>query len=104
MIIKLWKQKDAAKIRSSEKKLKGMNLSSLGIRVKVYINDSLCKYYKLSWKKCQRLQRNHFIYASWVTNGTVRLKAVENGRVHVITHLIGLKELFPENQLLSKED
>ena len=34
---------------------------------------------------------------AWVINGTVQLKAVENGRVHVITHLSGLKGLFPEH-------
>ena len=32
------------------------------------------------------------------------LKIDWNGRVNVITHLSGLKELFPENQLLSEED
>ena len=62
------------------------------------------KYYKSLWKKCKSLQSNQFIHAFWVTNGTVLLKAFENGRVHVITHLTDLKELFPENQLLSEED
>ena len=79
MIIKLSKQKDAAKIRSSKKKKKkkgkGMDLYSLGIRGKVYINDSLCKYDKFL---C--LQSKQFIQTFWVTNGVVRLKAVENGQ------------------------
>ena len=104
VIIKLSKRKDAAKIRSSEKNLKGMDLSSLEIRGKVYINDSLCKYYKFNWKKCKILQSNQFIHAFWVTNGTVWLKAVENGRVHITTHLSDLGELFPKSQLLSEED
>ena len=43
VIIKLSKRKGAAKIRSSKKKLMGMDLSSLGIRGKVCINDSLCQ-------------------------------------------------------------
>ena len=85
------------------KKLKWMNLSSLRIRGKVHINDKLCKYYRLLWKKLS-LHPKQFIHAFWVTNGTVRLKAAENGHVHVITHLSDLKELFPENQLLSEED
>ena len=38
------------------------------------------------------------------TNGTVQLKVVDNGRVHVIPHLSHLKELFYENQLLNKEN
>ena len=47
---------------------------------------------------------NQFIFAFWGTNGTVRLKAVENGRVHLITHLSDLKDLFLGNQLVSQED
>ena len=93
MIIKLLKRKDVAKIRSSRNKLMGMDLSSLGIRGKVYINDSLCKYCKFLWKKCKSLQSNQFMQGFWVTNGTVRLKD-ENDRVHVITHLSELKELL----------
>ena len=81
-----------------------MDFSSLGIRRKVYINDSLYKYYKFLGKKCKSLQSNQFIQDFWVTDGTVRLKAVENGRVHVITHLSDLKDLFPENHLLNEED
>ena len=52
------------------------------------------------FRKCKSLQSNQFTHTFWVTNGIVRLKAVENGRVHVITHLSDLKELFMENQLL----
>ena len=46
VIIKLSRWKDANKIRSEKKKLKGKNLTSLGINTSVYINDSLCMYYK----------------------------------------------------------
>ena len=59
---------------------------------------------QISLEKCKSVQSNQFIHAFWVINGTVRLKAVENGRVHVITDLSDLKELFPEKQLLSEED
>ena len=90
-------------MRSSKNKLMGMDLSSLGIRGKVYINDSLCKYCKFLWKKCKSLQSNQFIHAFWVNNGTMGLKPVENGRANIITHLIDLKELFPENQLLGED-
>ena len=41
-IIKLSKRKDADKIRKVKKKLKEMNLSSLGIKTPVFINDSPC--------------------------------------------------------------
>ena len=51
VIVKLFRRKDANKIRLLKKGLKGMNLSSLGINSTVYINDSLCTYYKILWSK-----------------------------------------------------
>ena len=46
VIIKLSRRKDANKIRSEKKKLRGKNQTSLGINTPVYINDSLCIYFK----------------------------------------------------------
>ena len=45
------------------KKLKGKNLTSLGVNTSVYINDSLCIYYKKLWAKCKKLHDNKLIYA-----------------------------------------
>ena len=65
VIIKLSRRKDANKIRSEKKKLKGKNLTSLGINAPVYINDSLCIYYKKLWAKRKKLHNNKSIYAFW---------------------------------------
>ena len=81
----------------------GMNLSSLGINSTVYINDSLCTYYKMWWGKCSKLLLNKFIYSFWVTNGTIKLKTVENGRVYAITHRNDLVELLPDNEILADQ-
>ena len=56
-----------------------MNLPSLGINTTVYINVSLCTYYKMLWGKCGKLFLNKYIHSFWVTNGTIKLKTVENG-------------------------
>ena len=103
VIIKLSKRKDAVKIRSSKNKLKWMNLSPNGIRGKVYINDSLCKYHKFLWKNLKACSQTNLLTTFGLLMVPWRLKAVENVRVHVITHLTDLKELFPENQLLSED-
>ena len=91
VIVKVSKRKDASKIRSSKRKLKDMDLTSIGINNPVYINDSLCK----------SLRMNKLIHSFWVTNGSIRLRTAENGRTNVITHLSDLEELFPGNELLS---
>ena len=103
VIVKLSRRKDANKIRLLKKGLKGMNLSSLGIDSTVYINDSLCSYYKMLWGKCRKLLLNKYIYSFWVTNGTIKLKAVENGLVYAITHRNDLVKLFPDNEILADQ-
>ena len=74
-----------------------------GIDSTVYINDSLCSYYKMLWGKCRKLLLNKYIYSFWVTNGTIKLKAVENGRVYAITHRNDLVKLFPDNEILADQ-
>ena len=103
VIIKFARRKDANLVRKNKNKLKGMNLSSVGINNPVFINDSLCSYYKMLWRKCKKLWSSKYIHAFWVSNGTLRLKITENGRVHIITHSQDLDELFPENELLRDE-
>ena len=101
VIVKLSRRKDANKIRLLKKGLKGMNLSSLGVNSVVYINDSLCTYYKMLWGKCRKLLSNKYIHSFWVTNGTIKLKTVENGGVYAVTHRNDLVELFPDNDILA---
>ena len=74
-----------------------MNLSSLGINSTVYINDSLCTYYKMLWDKCIKLSWSKYIHSFWVANDKIKLKTVENGRVYSVTHRNNLVDLFPDN-------
>ena len=103
VIIKFVRRKDANLIWKNKNKLKGMNLCSVGINNPVFINDSLCSYYKMLWRKCKKLWSNKYIHAFWVSNGTWRLKLTESGCVHIITHSQDLFEFFPENELLRDE-
>ena len=66
----------------------------------VYINDSLCSYYKMFWQKCEILWSSEFIYTFWVSSGFVKLKITDNDRVYTIIHNNDLEELFPGNKLL----
>ena len=100
VIIKFTRRKDVNLVQKIKNKLKGMNLSSIGINNPVFINDSLCSCYKMLWRKCKKLWPSKYIHAFWVSNGTLRLKITENGGVHIITHSQDLDELFPENELL----
>ena len=60
----------------------------------------IIKCYGINAKK---LWSGKYIYAIWVSNGTLRLKLTESGCVHIITHSQDLDELFPENELLKDQ-
>ena len=100
IIIKFSKRKDGNKVRTEKKKVKGKNLTSLGINKPTYINNSLCTYYKKLWAKCKNLHDNQVIHAFWISNGLIKLKVLETGNVHTVTHDIDLEVLFPGNSLI----
>ena len=58
VIVKFSKRKDAERVRNAKKKLKSTDLSAVGIKNPVYINDSLCTYYNKMWSKCKKLFTN----------------------------------------------
>ena len=103
MIIKFARRKDAENIRKARKKLKGLVLSSIGLKLPIYVNDSLCIYYKKLWAKCKKLRENKFIHGFWVSNGAIRLKVTENGKIYIIGHDADLEGLFPDNEFIRDE-
>ena len=96
------KRKD--RIRHCKKNLKGMDLTSNGIPSPVFINDSLCQYYKMLWRKCKKLLTNKFIDSFWVSNGSIRLRRENKDRPCAITHISDLEVLFPGNDILRDEE
>ena len=81
VIVKISRRKDVNKIRLSKKGLKGINLSPRGIISTVYMSNSLCTYYKLLWGKFRKFMLIKYIHSFCLTNGRVKLKTVENGRL-----------------------
>ena len=94
VIVKFSKRKDGNRVRKVMKNLKGTDLSSIGIRSPVYINDSLCKYYKMHWRKCKKLCVNKFIHSFCVSDGSIRMKLSDSERSYMITHINDLEGLF----------
>ena len=77
-----------------------MNLSSLGIKTPVYIDDSLCSYCKMLYRKCKKLRSSKFKHAFCVSNGSIKIRIADNDRVYTVTHNNNLEELFFGNELL----
>ena len=57
IIVKFSKRKDCQAVIENKKKLKNLSNEELGLATnsKVFVNESLCKYYKLLWSQCKSL-------------------------------------------------
>ena len=102
VVIKFSRQKGANKVRAEKKKLKEKNLTSLGINKPIYMNDSLCTYYKKLWAKLKKPRDNKVIHAFWISSGSIKLKVSKTGHVHTVTHDVDLEAFFPGNSLIEE--
>ena len=79
-----------------KKKLKQLKPETLNFPagVKIYINENLCPHYKRLWTKCRRLWNAKQILSFWGSNGSIRVKLV-NENVSMITYDCDLEKHFP---------
>ena len=90
---------------NNKKKLKGMKPQNIGLPsgCKIYINESLYKYYKYLWRKCKLLQTRCSIQSLWVTNESIRIR-YQNDEVTSVTHIEDLERHFLEEALCDNND
>ena len=96
VIIKLSKRKDVFNILQRKKKLKSVDITKVGLPQGslVFINQSLCSYYKYLWSLCKRLHSKKLIHSFWVSNGNVNQKVHENTSVLLVSHVSDLEKHF----------
>ena len=97
-IIKFTNRKKCIKILKNRTKLKGFNrgLHNFPATTKIYVNESLCPYYRGLWGRCKSLLIDKKIYSFWTFNGILKLKINENDEAIQITHDVDLCELFSD--------
>ena len=102
VILKLSRRKVSRRVLLNKKKLKQLKPESLNLpaSVKIYINESLCPYYKKLWTKCGKFWDAKQISSFWVSNGSIRVKLV-NENVSIITYDCDLEKLFPGDPLIA---
>ena len=66
---------------------------------KIYINESLCPYYRYLYSKCKGLWKNGKIHGFWVSNGSIRYRLQENGNFAKVEHIDDLEKVFGESCL-----
>ena len=97
-VVKFANRKDCLKILRVKKDLKSLDPTELDFleSTKIYINESLCPYYRGIWNKCKKLRAIQKIHQFYTISGLIRVKLEETGPSREITHMIDLKELFPD--------
>ena len=63
---------------------------------KLYINDSLCPYYRRLWNEAKKLWSKKKIFSYFTVSDTVRRRLQEKGPYSIITHIDNLNRLFPD--------
>ena len=72
----------------NKKLFKEADLSNFNFpdKTKIFVNESLCGYYRGLWGKCKKLYDSELIASFYVLNGRIRIRLSENGNAISITH------------------
>ena len=91
-------RKDCLQIRRVKKDLKSLDATEFDFpeNTKIFINESLCPYYRGIWNKCKKLRVIQKIHQFYTISGLIRVKLEETGPSRIISHMVDLKELFPD--------
>ena len=73
----------------------------MGISSPIFINHSLCAYYKKLWAKCQKLRLNKYVHRFWVSYGLIKIKVSESLPPVTITHDADLENKFAGNPMFT---
>ena len=105
VIVKFSKGKDMVRVTNKKKSLKNVNLDRTGLppSTSLFLNPSLCSYYKYLWSKCKALWSSKLISSFWVSNGSLRMKLGDD-TVKPVTHKDDLKVLFSGNPILMDKE
>ena len=66
---------------------------------KIYINQSLCPYYRILWSKAERLQNIGAIDNFYISSGTIKIKVTKNSSPITIMYLDDFKIHFRDIDL-----
>ena len=106
VIGKFTRRKNCKQIFKIKKDLRDLNMDDLDLPrdTKIYINQSLCPYYRILWSKAKRLQNIGSIDSFYISSGSIKIKVTENSSPITIMHLDDFKIHFPDIDLSPPTD
>ena len=90
VIVDLLNRKDAQNVLEEKHKLRSMNLyddnTGTNNKRKIFINQSLCPYYRKLSGMAKDLNNEGLIEFFWIANGTIKIKESSRSKPISITH------------------
>ena len=96
-IIKFGKRKLSRQVLSVRKDLNKVKMSDIDAtgQSTLYINQSLCPYYRMLWSKTKTLYKKGKIDSFYLSNGNIKIRLQENARPITISHTHDFIKYFP---------
>ena len=96
-IIKFSSRKDCQALLKIRRDLNNLTMEDFGFeeKNKIYVNESLCPYYRVFWAKSKILHHLQKVFSFYVTNGSIKIKIKENCKRISITHRADFEKYFP---------
>ena len=96
-IIKFGKRNVSRQVFSVRKDLNKVKMSDIDLtgQSTLYINQSLCPYYRMLWSKTKTLYKKGKIDSFYVSNGNIKIRLQENARPITISHTHDFIKYFP---------
>ena len=93
IIIKFSNRKDCQALLKVKRDLNNLSMKDFDFEEtkKVYVNESLCPYYRDLWTKSKRLHHLQKIFSFYGSNGSIKIKTKENNKGITITHKVDFK-------------
>ena len=94
-------RKDCQNVLNVKKESRKLDMKEIGFPEdnSIFVNQSLCTYYRVLWSKVKRLHSLKRISSFYVSGGIVEIKISENRLPLPITHVSDFKEHFPHVNL-----
>ena len=106
VIIKFSERNDVFSPLQHKMKLRSLDITKVGVPLEtlVFINQSLCSYYKYLWSLCNRLHLKKLMYSFWVSNDNVSLKVRRNSTVLLVTNVSDQEKQFDIKRLIGEAE
>ena len=101
VIVKFSRRKDCQQVWQVKKDLQKMKMEDFDLpgSGKLFINRSLCPYYKVLWSKSKKLQNLGKIHSFLISGDTTKIKINENSPPLSVTHVDDFGNYFPDVDL-----